>query len=63
MAVALGLAGAAGLTGLIAVGNAKREIDAVVDGKVQKKIDKRCAKLDKEEVRAPRTIFRNLTAD
>eukprot|EP00047_Mylnosiga_fluctuans_P005547 m.241141 g.241141 ORF g.241141 m.241141 type:complete len:202 (+) comp13793_c0_seq1:2-607(+) len=48
MAVALGLAGGAAVTGLIAAKNAEREVKSFVGNKVQKKIDKKCAKLDKE---------------
>lgn len=50
MAVALGLVGGAAVTGLIAVGNAKREVDNVLENKTQKRIDKKCAKLEKQEV-------------
>ncbi len=46
----MGLVGGAALTGLVAVGNAKREIDGVIEGKTQKKIEKKCANADKQEV-------------
>ena len=50
MAVALGLTGAAAVTGMIAAHNAKKEVNAVLENKVQKKIDKKCAELNEEEV-------------
>jgi hypothetical protein len=52
MAVALGLVGGAAVAGAAAVYNAKREVGAVMDNKVQKKIDKKCAAFDKDQVHA-----------
>eukprot|EP00048_Salpingoeca_helianthica_P024294 m.31217 g.31217 ORF g.31217 m.31217 type:complete len:184 (-) comp9297_c0_seq1:419-970(-) len=49
MAVALGLVGGAAVASAAAVYNAKKEVNAVLDNKVQKKIDKKCAEFDKKE--------------
>jgi hypothetical protein len=58
MAVALGLVGGAAVAGAAAVYNAKREVGAVMDNKVQKKIDKKCAAFDKDQVHAGMKVSR-----